>query len=247
MKPPRSLKERFGDSLPLSFKLRLKRVFVGAVAAALRLGVGARGSGFAGRVVALAVTHGLDFERARDVYPPAPLVEHSGATDFRSLLSAVSGRKPSGPLADRDVRASIIIPVFNKAEFTFQCLRSLVREVDFGETEVIVVNNASTDETAQVLSHFGDFVRVIDNARNLGFVDACNRGAAAAKGRHLVFLNHDKVVLPGWLEGLLETVESDPQVGAVGAMLLYPEGRIQEAGAIVWKTGEVFHYGSGKS
>ena len=248
MKPPRSLKERFGDSLSLSFKLRLKRVFVGAVAAALRLGVGARGSGFAGRVVALAVTHGLDFERARrDVYPPAPLAGPPGATDFLSLLSAVSDRKPSGPLADRDVRASIIIPVFNKAEFTFQCLNSLVREVDFGETEIIVVNNASTDETAQMPSHLGDFVRVIDNAESPGFVDACNRGAAAAKGCHLVFLNNDTVVLPGWLGGLLKTVESDPQVGAVGSMLLYPDGRIQEAGAIVWKTGEAFHYGRGKS
>ena len=98
-----------------------------------------------------------------------------------------------------------------------------------------------------MLSHFGDFVRVVENEENLGFVDACNGGAAVARGRYLVFLNNDTVVLPGWLEGLLETIESDPQVGAVGSLFLYPDGRIQEAGAIVWKTGEAFHYGWGKS
>jgi GT2 family glycosyltransferase len=82
---------------------------------------------------------------------------------------------------------------------------------------------------------------------NRGFVDACNQGAEAARGRYLVFLNNDTVVLPGWLDHLVETIERDARAGAVGSLFLYPDGRIQEAGAIVWSNGEAFHYGWSKS
>ncbi|MBC8030882.1 MAG: glycosyltransferase [Pyrinomonadaceae bacterium] len=145
------------------------------------------------------------------------------------------------------IKTSIIIPVFNKSEFTFRCLRSLLGEIDFEENEVIVVDNASTDETPRLLSRFSNFVRVIRNEENRGFVDACNQGAAAARGKYLVFLNNDTEVLSGWLQQLLETIERDPGVGAVGSMFLYPDGSIQEAGSIVWQRGEAHHYGWGGS
>jgi O-antigen biosynthesis protein len=157
------------------------------------------------------------------------------ATQLPKRVSTSSGR----------VRTSIIIPVFNKAAFTFRCLGSLMREIDVGETEIIVVDNASTDETPQVLSQFGDLVRVMRNEENRGFVDACNQGAAAARGNYLVFLNNDTVVLSGWLEHLIETIAIDESVGLAGSMFLYPDGKIQEAGAIVWKNGEAHHYGWG--
>jgi GT2 family glycosyltransferase len=142
-----------------------------------------------------------------------------------------------------EVETSIIIPVFNKAEFTFHCLRSLTEELCFSNTEVIVVDNASTDETAEVLSYFSELIRVIRNEENLGFVDACNQGAAAARGKYLLFLNNDTQVLPGWLKYLVETIEANPANGAVGSMFLYPDGSIQEAGSIVWRNGEAHHYG----
>jgi GT2 family glycosyltransferase len=142
-----------------------------------------------------------------------------------------------------NVKTSIVIPVFNKAAFTLQCIHSLLSEVPLNETEIIVVNNASVDETARTLSALGDLVRVIHNEENLGFVDACNQGAAIARGKYLVFLNNDTKVLPGWLQNLLATIEVSALVGAVGSMLLYPEGTIQEAGAIVWQSGEAYHYG----
>src|SRR5436309_3300019 len=62
-----------------------------------------------------------------------------------------------------------------------------------------------------------------------------------------VFLNNDTVVLPGWLKALVETIERDERAGAVGSLFLYPDGRIQEAGAILWSNGEAFHYGWGRS
>jgi len=153
--------------------------------------------------------------------------------------------KPAGQHVPGNIRASIIIPVCNKAEFTFQCIRSLVAEIDFKENEVIVVDNASTDQTKQVLTHFENVLRVVSNKEDRGFVDACNQGAAVARGRYLLFLNNDTVVLPGWLNHLVETIAGNPEIGAVGSMILYHGGSIQEAGAIVWKSGEVDHYGRG--
>jgi GT2 family glycosyltransferase/glycosyltransferase involved in cell wall biosynthesis len=141
------------------------------------------------------------------------------------------------------IQTSIIIPVFNKAAFTFQCLKSLLREIDCATTEIIVVDNASTDQTAQVLLHFKEFISVVRNDSNRGFSEACNQGAAIARGAYLVFLNNDTVVLPRWLYTLIETIESAGFIGAAGSMLLYPDGAIQEAGGIVWKNGHADHYG----
>ena len=236
------MKKRLLDRLTLAQKLRLKRAVFAPVGWALRFA--ARVYNFAERLGESAAANGLDLGRAFDVKlrPGAPHAQPFGASDFLFLARAAEDLDP-----ERPVTTSIIIPVFNKAEFTFQCLRSLVREVDFRDAEVIVIDNASTDETRELLSHFRGLVRVIQNEENRGFVDACNQGAAVARGRYLVFLNNDTVVLPGWLEGLVETVERDERTGAVGSLFLYPDGRIQEAGAVVWSNGEAFHYGWGKS
>jgi GT2 family glycosyltransferase/glycosyltransferase involved in cell wall biosynthesis len=166
-------------------------------------------------------------------------------SDLSTLLAAQT--KPAGAQASAEIQTSIVIPIFNKAEFTFQCIESLLQEIDFSENEVIVVDNASTDQTEAVLDHFEYVVRVIRNTENCGFVDACNQGAAAARGKYLLFLNNDTKVLPGWLDSLVETLEANPANGAVGSMFLYPDGSIQEAGSIVWKNGEAHHYGWGAS
>ncbi|MCM3904103.1 MAG: glycosyltransferase [Pyrinomonadaceae bacterium] len=175
-----------------------------------------------------------------------PEIEPWDENDLILVKETLAGKR-SLAKHEGGILISIVIPVFNKVDFTFQCLRSLLPEIDLTTTEVIVVNNASTDETSQVLAHFGEIIRVIDNRENQGFVDACNQGAAAASGQHLLFLNNDTIVQAGWLTSLLDTVENDSAVGAVGSMLLYPDGRIQEAGGIVWKTGEASHYGWGES
>lgn len=182
--------------------------------------------------------------RKADQYSLEPSVA-TVASDLNALLLA--GPKPAARPDPATVQTSIIIPVFNKAEFTFQCISSLLHEIDFDENEVIVVDNASADQTAEVLAHFESVVRLIRNEENRGFVDACNQGAAAARGKFLLFLNNDTKVLPGWLSHLVETIESDPVNGAVGSMFLYPDGSIQEAGGIVWQNGEAHHYGWGAS
>ena len=247
------MKKRLQQNLPLSAKLLLKRLLVGAVGSCVRASALVYNSGR--RLLSVASKHGLDIERAWNVTRtnvPAASAQPPvlSAQDFLFLTGQLAATRSTEKDAQENARtpdASIIIPVFNKVEFTFQCLRSLLREIDFADTEIIVVNNASTDETAALLKRFQDLVTVIDNEENQGFVDACNQGAARARGRYLVFLNNDTVVLPGWLKHLKETAGTDERVGAVGSMFLYEDGTIQEAGAGVWQNGAAFHYGWGGS
>jgi GT2 family glycosyltransferase/glycosyltransferase involved in cell wall biosynthesis len=248
------MKKWLQEHLPLPAKLLLKQSLVATVGACVKLA--AFGYNFGARVLDLAARHGLDIHATWNVTRrPQTLAAHAqatqfGAPDFLFLANLLSGARAAGSGRDRATtppRASVIIPVFNRVEFTFQCLRSLLREIDFADTEVIVVNDASTDATAALLAHFAELVNVIHNEEHRGTVDACNQGAARARGEHLVFLSNDAVVLPGWLECLLETVEADPAAGAVGSMSLYEDGRVREAGAGVWRNGAAFHYGRGGS
>jgi GT2 family glycosyltransferase/radical SAM superfamily enzyme YgiQ (UPF0313 family)/tetratricopeptide (TPR) repeat protein len=127
-------------------------------------------------------------------------------------------------------KASIIIPVFNKLELTRQCLTTLASITTMPEYEVIVVDNASSDGTAEFLTELGGDVQVISNPENYGFAVACNQGANAARGEFLLFLNNDTIPTDGWLNALVDEVERHPDVAVVGSKLLYEDGTIQHAG-----------------
>lgn len=150
---------------------------------------------------------------------------HEGA----GALSEEDGKQDPPP---HPFEASIIIPVHNRADLTRQCLTALAEVTAGVEFEVIVVDNASTDETAAVLDQLSGDVQIIRNAENAGFATACNQGAKAARGRHLVFLNNDTIPQRGWLQALVEEVRTHPEVAVVGSKLLYPDGRIQHAGVV---------------
>src|SRR5262245_12256833 len=111
-------------------------------------------------------------------------------------------------------RASVIIVSYNKKDDVLRCLESLTQthEVTF---EVIVVDNASTDGTTDALAAGFLDITLICSTTNLGFAAGCNLGAKHARGEHLVFLNHDTMVDPGWLTALLRPLDSDANVGLV--------------------------------
>jgi GT2 family glycosyltransferase len=116
------------------------------------------------------------------------------------------------------VTVSIVIPHYGRAELTIACLSAVAHHTR--DVEVIVVDNGTGDRfTADVR---------INNPENLGFAVACNQGAAAATGDIIVFLNNDTEVHAGWLEPLVAALTDD--VAAVGALLLYPDGRVQHGG-----------------
>ncbi|MEO7323764.1 MAG: glycosyltransferase [Dokdonella sp.] len=139
-------------------------------------------------------------------------------------------------------RVSIVIPVYNKIAYTTACLRSIVEHAGATSFEVIVVDDGSSDRTAQRLADVSG-IRNVRNAQNLGFIGSCNAGAAIARGEFVLFLNNDTVVTHGWLDALVACIEQAPQAGLVGAKLVYPDGRLQEAGGIIFSDGSGWNYG----
>jgi GT2 family glycosyltransferase len=137
---------------------------------------------------------------------------------------------------------SIIIPVYNQLQYTLNCLYSISSKTQ-GSYEIIVVDDASSDSTIITLKNIKN-ITIIKNEQNLGFVRCCNTGAAASRGKYLLFLNNDTIVTENWLPPLLDVIKSET-VGAVGSKLIYPDGKLQEAGAIVWNDASGWNYGRG--
>ncbi len=145
------------------------------------------------------------------------------------------------PRAERPL-ASIVIPVYDQFAHTLACLRALAEHPPAAACEVIVVDDGSTDATVAALPRV-EGLRYHRRDGNDGFIAACNEGAALARGEYLVFLNNDTVPQPGWLDALLRTFIDHPDAGLVGAQLLYPDGRLQEAGGVVFADGNGWNYG----
>ena len=144
--------------------------------------------------------------------------------------------------AEPDV--SILIVVWNKAHFTLRCLRAL--HVAQERIEVIIVDNASTDATAEMLSRMEN-VRVIRNDINEGFLLATNCAALAARGRTLLLLNNDAFIRPGAIATAAAALDTAPDIGAVGGRLVLPDGTLQEAGSIIWSDASTLGYARGAS
>ncbi len=141
---------------------------------------------------------------------------------------------------------SIIIPVFNRLACTKRCIDAIFRNTDCPAYALIIVDNGSTDGTGRFLSGLkGGNITILRQEKNLGYTLACNIGASLVGGEYLLLLNNDTEVQPGWLGPLVAIAEKYPDCGAVGSKLVYPDGRLQEAGSIVFKDGTAWNYGKG--
>ena len=140
-----------------------------------------------------------------------------------------------------EVTVSIVVLTYNRAEHTYRCLDSILWHVDV-PYELIIVDNASHDDTDRLLARL-DNATILRNSENAGFGEGCNQGAAIARGRYLLLLNNDAQLTAGCVRTLVETAARIPDCAAVGCKIVMPDGRLQEAGSIIWDDGTTLGYG----
>ncbi len=122
---------------------------------------------------------------------------------------------------------SLCIVSWNDRELLRSCFAALKANPYGGESEVILVDNGSTDSGPNIVAADFPEVRLISNDENLGFPKACNQAIRASNGDIAVLLNPDAEVGPGALDSLADLIASRPEAGAVGAKLLNPDGSVQ--------------------
>lgn len=139
-------------------------------------------------------------------------------------------------------KVSVVIPVYNQFDYTYNCLQSILKHTEKVTYEIIIADDCSTDQVSE-LEKIVSGITVIHNEKNLRFLLNCNHASEYTKGEYILFLNNDTQVQPNWLYPLVEIMERDREAGMVGAKLVYPDGSLQEAGGILWKDGSAWNYG----
>ena len=218
------------------------------------------------KVLAYALRHPYSSLRQFSFYRLKKLVRTILSNDRSLANSWVDGRFPSEPRQQQisliqenesidslklnfpkvsQPIVSIVVPVFNEYRTTISCLRAVLENSGNLDYEVIVGDDASTDITRNIESRI-DNIKVVRANDNQGFLRNCNDAVRKAKGEYVVLLNNDTNVQPGWLQPLIDVIQNNADVGLVGPKLLFADGKLQEAGGIIWKDGSGWNYGRGQ-
>lgn len=171
-----------------------------------------------------------------------------GRIDFTICQAGPDSLRLEDSTPQTTKRVSVIVVLFNQAGLTKRCLDSIIAHARsdcfFIELELILVDNASTDETDALLSRI-DGAKVIRNKENIGFLRAVNAASLHATGKYLLLLNNDAELLPSSLQAAIQRIESNPVIQAVGGPVILLDGSLQEAGNIIWKDASCLGYGRG--
>ncbi len=147
-----------------------------------------------------------------------------------------------GSAGAQGIDLSVIVVTYNSRALTLACVASVLAEQgrSRAKVELVVVDNASTDGTADALRAAAPQAHVLVQPANLGFAGGNNVGLAAAAGRYLMLLNSDTVVCAGALDTLVAFMEAHADAGACGPMLLNPDGSLQPTGRDLPTLGSLF-------
>ena len=156
------------------------------------------------------------------------------------------GLQPTCLAPSDEPLVSFIIPVYGELDLSMRCLSSIGASASAVSYEVIVIDDASPEDSCAALREIPG-VRLLQNETNQGYLRSVNRAASVARGRYLFLLNNDTIVTDSCADELVRTMERDPSVGAVGAKLVFPDGRLQEVGSFVWSDGSGHNVGHGRA
>ncbi|MCX7384962.1 MAG: glycoside hydrolase family 99-like domain-containing protein [Alphaproteobacteria bacterium] len=134
-------------------------------------------------------------------------------------------------------RLSILVPMYNEIDVTIDCLHSVLNTGGTLAYEVILADDCSTDPDALLFDGVENLV-VIRQPTNQGFIRNCNAAFARCRGEYVLLLNNDAQVMPGALAAMVAALDADSMIGAAGPKIIYPNGRLQEAGCYVRPNGE---------
>jgi GT2 family glycosyltransferase/PII-like signaling protein len=166
--------------------------------------------------------------------------------DFAAAVAALNAMprvlRVLGDDATETPDVSIVIPIYGQLAYTLNCLESLFSQDSQYSAELIIIDDCSPDVSGSYLPEVTD-IRYHLQSKNGGFIKSCNTGGAMARGRFVLMLNNDTRVVPGWLDGLLDSFSLFPKAGLVGSKLFYADGSLQEAGGIIWRSGNCWNYG----
>lgn len=188
------------------------------------------------------------FSEGANAYQLLSILNRKQLLDCDSLIQFIKrAPTPEFPITKSKLKLSVVVPVYNQWSFTENCLKNILLDLLLCNipSEVIVADDASGDETKELNRRFPTVIHV-RNKTNQGFLRNCNNAVANAKAPYVVLLNNDTLLFPGFFKNLLAGLEGESRIGAVGAKVMYPDGKIQEAGNSLLRNGAGSPHGRGR-